>query len=111
MDNNPPLPIYLPLVRSVGERRRQKSNRALVLIMNFIFNRCSATVVALDEAIMQAHLQAGAALLGNYVNSSSNLTDWMAAIDDSTSVKTMSIMGTHDSLTCAFFYRSKGRTS
>lgn len=55
---------------------------------------------ALNETRMNAHLAAGAGLLGTFRDSTSwNLSNWMSAYDDSTPVQALSIPGTHDSLT------------
>lgn len=54
---------------------------------------------ALNSTAMTAHLQAGAAVLGTFQSSSSNLTNWMSTIDNNTHIQDMNIPGTHDSLT------------
>ncbi len=50
---------------------------------------------------MEAHLQNGAALLGDYKASSDQLANWMSSIDDSTLIQNIpGIPGTHDTLAC-----------
>ncbi|KAG8813424.1 hypothetical protein FRC17_001582 [Serendipita sp. 399] len=54
---------------------------------------------ALDQAQMDGHLAAGAALLGSFEQSTDPLAGWMSSQPDSTSLTSLSIPGTHDSLT------------
>jgi len=57
---------------------------------------------ALDSSEMQRHLAAGAPLLGTYTQSADKLTSWMSTSGDSTTIESLSIPGTHDSLACGF---------
>jgi hypothetical protein len=57
-------------------------------------------VAALDASTMSAHLAAGQALLGTYSASSSSMAGWMGNAQDSATIPSLSIPGTHDSLTC-----------
>src|ERR1700761_7110016 len=64
-------------------------------------------VSALDATQMTAHLAAAAPLLGTFEASTGNLTSWMSTLDDTTSIQSMSIPGTHDTLTCEYpFYET-----
>ncbi|KAG8826189.1 hypothetical protein FRB91_007804 [Serendipita sp. 411] len=56
-------------------------------------------VAALDQAQMDGHLAAGAALLGTFEASTDPLASWMQSLPDDTSLTSLSIPGTHDSLT------------
>jgi hypothetical protein len=56
---------------------------------------------ALDDMTMNAHLIAGARLLGTYNPPTSlALSNWMSTYDNSTPIRQMNIIGCHDSLTC-----------
>jgi hypothetical protein len=46
---------------------------------------------ALNSTTMNAHLQAGASVLGTFQPPSSNLSNWMSTIDDSTHSKQASL--------------------
>ncbi|PVF93124.1 PLC-like phosphodiesterase [Serendipita vermifera] len=59
----------------------------------------SLVAAALDPATVDAHLAAAANLLGTFEESSDSISNWMSTLDDSTTLQSLSIPGTHDSLT------------
>jgi len=57
---------------------------------------------ALDSSEMERHLSAGAPLLGTFSQSNDQLANWMSTFGDDTTIESLSIPGTHDSLACGF---------
>jgi hypothetical protein len=51
---------------------------------------------------MERHLSAGAPLLGKFSQSADQLASWMSTSGDNTTIESLSIPGTHDSLACEF---------
>ena len=57
---------------------------------------------ALDSSEMERHLSAAAPLLGTFSQSNDQLASWMSTFGDNTTIESLSIPGTHDSLACGF---------
>jgi 1-phosphatidylinositol phosphodiesterase len=74
-----------------------------LLLLSLSFFSILLTTQALNATTMNAHLTAGARLLGKYNPPTSvNLSSWMSAYNDTTPIQSLNIPGTHDSLTCEF---------
>ena len=68
----------------------------------FLLIMASNYAYALDSSQMGQHLSAGAPLLGTFSQSSDQIANWMSGFGDNTTIESLSIPGTHDSLTCGF---------
>jgi hypothetical protein len=62
----------------------------------------SDSAYALDSSQMEQHLSTGAPLLGTFSQSNDKLANWMSGFGDDTTIESLSIPGTHDTLTCGF---------
>lgn len=74
----------------------------LVLASNYAY--------ALDSSEMERHLNAGAPLLGTFSSSAAQLANWMSTFGDNTTIESLSIPGTHDSLACRFSRAERWRS-